>query len=87
MLVFMVVQLGAAGGTYPLDMAPHFYTVLHKYMPFSYTVHAFRHTLSMDGQIGGDIAVFVGNLSCVNISNNHLLPFQNEETGWRNIGT
>lgn len=62
MLVFMVVQLGAAGGTYPLDMAPHFYTVLHKYMPFSYTVHAFRHTLSMDGKIGGDIAVFVGIL-------------------------
>ena len=43
MLVFMVVQLGAAGGTYPLDMAPHFYTVLHKYMPFSYTVHAFNN--------------------------------------------
>ena len=43
-------------------MAPHFYTVLHKYMPFSYTVHAFRHTLSMDGQIGQDIAVFVGIL-------------------------
>ena len=62
MLVFMVVQLGAAGGTYPLDMAPHFYTVLHKYMPFSYTVHAFRHTLSMDGRIGQDIAVFVGIL-------------------------
>ena len=62
MLVFMVVQLGAAGGTYPLDMAPRFYTVLHKYMPFSYTVHAFRHTLSMDGQIGQDIAVFVGIL-------------------------
>lgn len=62
MLVFMVVQLGAAGGTYPLDMAPHFYTVLHKYMPFSYTVHAFRHTLSMDGEIGGDVAVFVGIL-------------------------
>ena len=62
MLVFMVVQLGAAGGTYPLDMAPHFYTVLHKYMPFSYTVHAFRHTLSMDGQIGQDVAVFVGIL-------------------------
>ena len=62
MLVFMVVQLGAAGGTYPLDMAPHFYTVLHKYMPFSYTVHAFRHTLSMDGQIGQDVAVFAGIL-------------------------
>lgn len=62
MLVFMVVQLGAAGGTYPLDMAPHFYTVLHKYMPFSYTVDAFRHTLSMDGQIGKDVAVFVGIL-------------------------
>lgn len=62
MLVFMVIQLGAAGGTYPLDMAPHFYTVLHKYMPFSYTVDAFRHTLSMDGNIGKDVAVFAGIL-------------------------
>ena len=62
LLVFMVIQLGAAGGTYPLNMAPHFYIVLHKYMPFSYTVHAFRHTLSMDGKIGGDVAVFVGIL-------------------------
>ena len=27
------------------------------------------------------------NLSCVNISNDYFLPIQNEETGWRNIGT
>ena len=86
MLVFMVVQLGAAGGTYPLDMAPHFYTVLHKYMPFSYTVHAFRHTLYGWTDRTGYCSI-CWNLSCVNISNDHLLPFQNEETGWRNIGT
>lgn len=61
-LVFMVLQLGAAAGTYPLDMAPEFYKVLHGFMPFTYAVHAFRHTLSMDGAIGQDVAVFAGIL-------------------------
>lgn len=61
-LVFMVLQLGAAAGTYPLDMAPKFYKILHNFMPFTYTVHAFRHTLSMDGAIGQDVAVFAGIL-------------------------
>ena len=86
MLVFMVVQLGAAGGTYPLDMAPHFYTVLqiyaiqlHSTRISSYTIHGWTDRTGCRS--------IRWNLSCVYISNNHLLPFQNEETGWRNIGT
>ena len=84
MLVFMVVQLGAAGGTYPLDMAPHFYTVLHKYMPYSTRIPS--HTIHGWTDRTGYCSI-CWNLSCVNISNDHLLPLQNEETGWRNIGT
>ena len=59
-LIFMVLQLGGAAGTYPIETSGVFYNVIHPFMPFTYSVEAFRHTLAMGGNITTDILVFVG---------------------------
>lgn len=45
MLVFMVVQLAGSAGTYPVELSPGFVSKIHDYMPFTYTVNAFRSTI------------------------------------------
>ncbi len=59
-LVFMVLQLGGAAGTYPIETSGAFYRMIHPFMPFSYSVDAFRHTLACGGAITQDILVFIG---------------------------
>lgn len=58
-LIFMVLQLGGAAGTYPIETSGGFYQVLHAFMPFSYSVEGFRHTLSMTSFVEMDILVFI----------------------------
>lgn len=61
MLVFMVVQLAGSAGTYPMELSPGFVAKIHKYVPFTYTVDAFRSTIC-----GGEsIAVSVRVLSAL----------------------
>ena len=63
LLVFMVLQLSGAAGTYPLELSDSFYQKIHPYMPFTYTVNAFRSTtangLSIAPAIGVLAAIFV----------------------------
>lgn len=42
MLIFMVVQLAGSAGTYPVEISPSFVAKIHYYLPFTYTVNAFR---------------------------------------------
>ena len=53
MLVFMVVQLAGSAGTYPLEISGSFVPYLHKWVPFTYTVTAFRSTISGGEDISG----------------------------------
>lgn len=53
MLVFMVVQLAGSAGTYPLEISGAFVPYLHGWVPFTYTVAAFRSTISGGEDIGG----------------------------------
>ena len=46
MLVFMVIQLAGSVGTYPLEVSGDFVKYLHDWVPFTYTVEAFRSTIS-----------------------------------------
>lgn len=50
-LVLIVLQLSAAGGTYPVATAPGFYQSIHSWLPMSYVVQAFR-TVIAGGSIG-----------------------------------
>ena len=53
MLVFMVIQLAGSVGTYPYELSGSFVPYLHDWVPFTYTVEAFRSTISGGESIRG----------------------------------
>ncbi|MBO2450950.1 YhgE/Pip domain-containing protein [Actinomadura barringtoniae] len=48
-LVFLVLQLTSAAGTYPIESSPKFFQFLHPLLPMSWVVNGVRHLIS-----GGD---------------------------------
>ena len=62
-LIFMVFNLGASAGTYPLETAPHWYKVLHPFVPFTYSVNGFRSVIANAAAVPTtEILFFVGLL-------------------------
>lgn len=62
-LIFMVFNLGASAGTYPLETAPHWYTVFHPFVPFTYSVNGFRSVIANATAVPTtEILFFVGLL-------------------------
>lgn len=59
MLIFMVVQLAGSAGTYPIELSDSFVGKIHKYLPFSYTVDAFRKTIAGSGSISQAMTILV----------------------------
>lgn len=59
MLIFMVVQLAGSAGTYPVEISPGFVAKIHNYLPFTYTVNAFRSTICGGESISGSVAFLV----------------------------
>jgi len=51
LLVLLILQLTAAGGTYPAPLLPAFFRAIHPYLPMTYLIDAFRVTIS-GGQPG-----------------------------------
>lgn len=49
MLVFMVLQLAGSAGTYPVEISGPLANVLHKWVPFTYSVDAFRAAIAENG--------------------------------------
>ncbi|GFH39753.1 YhgE/Pip domain-containing protein [Lactococcus insecticola] len=54
-LVFMFLQLSSSGGTYPIVLTSHFYSLVHPWVPMTYAVDALRHTISLGGVPSHDI--------------------------------
>ena len=59
MLVFMVVQLAGSVGTYPLEISGSFVPYLHEWVPFTYSVEAFRSTISGGESIQGAVVFMI----------------------------
>ncbi len=59
MLVFMVLQLAGSAGTYPIEISGAFAKAIHKYVPFTYTVNAFRSAISGGASIQNELTVLV----------------------------
>ena len=59
MLIFMVVQLAGSAGTYPVEISPSFVAKIHNYLPFTYTVNAFRSTIAGGESIGTAVVVLL----------------------------
>lgn len=49
-MILLVLQLGGAGGTFPIQLQGKFYQAIHPFLPMSYSVYAFRNAIS--GGIG-----------------------------------
>jgi putative membrane protein len=60
MLIFMVVQLAGSAGTYPIEISGAFVADIHDFLPFSYTVDAFRSTISGGQSIATSVGVLLG---------------------------
>ena len=41
-IIFLVIQIGGSGGTFPVDVTPNFFQVLNPYMPFTFVINAMR---------------------------------------------
>ena len=83
MLIFMVVQLAGSAGTYPVEISPAFVAKIHAYLPFTYTVDAFRATISGGRSITTSIIVMVALLVIFTILTilqfNHMAKRKKEE--------
>ena len=62
MLVFMVLQLAGSAGTYPIEVSGPLAAALHDYVPFTYSVTAFRSAIGGGAPYGICIAVLTGIL-------------------------
>ncbi len=60
MLIFMVLQLAGSAGTYPVELSPSFVSVIHNWMPFTYSVNAFRSTIAAGESILPSVIVMFG---------------------------
>lgn len=80
LLVFMIVNLGGSAGTYPLDTGPAIYKVIHKFVPYTYSVDGFRKTISMTApSISVEIAVFAGILIVCSLLTVVYFKYKNKE--------
>ncbi|QGW99794.1 YhgE/Pip domain-containing protein [Streptococcus ruminicola] len=61
-LIMLLLQVGSAGGSYPIELSPKFFQVVHPYMPMSYIVTGLRQTISMTCSIGKEVGVLIGFL-------------------------
>ncbi len=59
MVIFMLLQMSASAGTYPVALSADYVAKIHKYIPFSYGVEAFRSTISGGKPITKDLIVLI----------------------------
>ncbi|KGF77809.1 YhgE/Pip domain-containing protein [Lactococcus lactis] len=45
-MILLVLQLGGAGGTFPIQVQGQFYQIIHPYLPMSYSLYAFRNAIA-----------------------------------------
>ncbi|WP_290586228.1 YhgE/Pip domain-containing protein [Alicyclobacillus sp.] len=53
-IILLVLQLAGAGGTFPIELAPHALKVVHPYLPFTYAIGLMREA------VGGPIWRVIG---------------------------
>ena len=59
LLVTLILQLAAAGGTYPAPILPRFFAAIHPFLPMSYLIDAFRVVVSggLAAHLARDVAI------------------------------
>lgn len=59
MLIFLILQLGGSGGTYPVQLSNGFFQAIHPFLPMTYSVDALRNTLSIGGSIQSGLFIII----------------------------
>ncbi|MDF2843656.1 MAG: hypothetical protein K0R00_2082 [Herbinix sp.] len=59
MVIFMLLQLSGSTGTYPIELSADYVAKIHRFLPFSYGVEAFRSTISGGKSIVHDVTVLI----------------------------
>jgi putative membrane protein len=60
-MIMLMLQLGGAGGTFPLEITNSFYNAIHPFLPMSYSVLGFRQAIT-GGIYSGSVANCFGFL-------------------------
>lgn len=45
-VALIIVQIPGASGLYPIEMMPKFFRMVYPFVPFSYSIDAFRETIA-----------------------------------------
>lgn len=61
-LIFLIMQLTASAGTFPVELLPGKLQILHDWMPMTYSVRAFRAVIA-----SGDIAIITNCLTILSV--------------------
>ena len=64
-VIVMVLQVGGAGGTYPVEVLPKIFRVLYPYMPYKFAMNAMREALS--GFYGREYLWNMGMLAAITL--------------------
>ena len=51
-VVFLVIQIAGAGGTFPVEVVPEFFQGVYPFLPFTYGINAMREAVA--GPYGAD---------------------------------
>lgn len=62
MLLFMILQLAASGGTYPIELSGHFYQAVNPFLPMTYSIRALREGISIGGSMLSETLLFIALL-------------------------
>jgi putative membrane protein len=62
-LVLLVIQLGASGGSYPIELSPPFFRAVHAWLPVTQSVYAFKHAIT--GAFEGRYPLFMITLLAI----------------------
>ncbi|MDN4604272.1 YhgE/Pip domain-containing protein [Paenibacillus sp. F6_3S_P_1C] len=69
-MVILVIQLGASGGMFPMELTNKFFNALHWLLPMSYAVEGFRSALTSSmsaGQFGSSMMGLIGFMILFNV--------------------
>ncbi len=44
-ILLLVIQLSAAGGTFPVELTKNYFVEIHPYLPFTYAINAVREAI------------------------------------------
>lgn len=45
-VILLVLQLGSSAGTYPIELVPKFFQIIHFFLPMTYSIEGFRAVIS-----------------------------------------